>query len=108
MSDFGPPIIQSVKEIFPEETHLKCTYHFHKLLKEKLSKKFFIIQCLAPSAIPEEFKNYFEVDVFLNKNRTNKFSPIRVVKYDICILMKLPTKSLFDIYLEIITPFWRK
>ena len=44
--------------------------------------------------------------MFLNKTKTNLYSPIRVIRYDICILTKLPTSLLFQTFAEITRPFW--
>jgi len=108
MSDFGPSILQSLQATSPTSKALKCGYHWNKLLKKRLNRKLFIFQRLVPANIPPEFQDYFEIKAFLTKSKTNTYSPQRIVRYDVSILTKLPSKELFDTYMEIISPFWRK
>jgi len=81
--------------------HLKCNYHFSTIVKQRVTKSYFQKPLLKPSEIPSEFSSYFNIPLYLNKKKTNYYSPIRVVKYDILILIKLPTSEIFHKYLEI-------
>ena len=108
MSDFSPAIIRAVEQTCPNTTHLKCTYHFSTIIKKRVTQKHFSKSLLLRAEIPAEYLSYFAITVYLNKKKTNYFSPIRVVKFDISILMKLPNAQLFNKFIEIITPFWEK
>ena len=107
MSDFAPAIIKSVKETFPSIIHLKCNYHF-KNLKELTKINHFKAKNLKPTEIPGAYKPYFLTRAFLDKRKRNHYSPHRIFKYDLSILNKLPSKALFDCFLEIVMPFWRE
>ena len=109
MADFCPAISSSIDQVCPGSTQLKCNFHFAQLLKPKFKNKdLFPKNILETSSIPSIYKDYFAVGTFLNSKRTNLYSPARIVKYDISILTKIPTKSLFETYFDIITPFWQK
>jgi len=109
MADFSPAISAAIDRVCPQSTQLKCNFHFLQLLNPKYKiKELFSNKYLSPSTIPLIYKDYFNVHSYLNKKKTNMFSPSRIVKYDISILTKIPTKSLFNCYFDIITPFWQK
>lgn len=108
MADFNPAISSSMDQVCPQSTQLKCNFHFAQLLKQRFkAKHLFKERVLSPSTISPIYKDYFTtVHAFINRKKTNFFSPIRIVNYDISILTKLPTKYLFDSFIDIITPFW--
>ena len=110
MSDFCPAISSSIDQVCPQTVQLKCNFHFGQLLNPKLTNKEYFPErvILAPSTIPSIYRDYFNAQVFLNSKRTNFYSPARIIKYDIAILTKLPTKILFEAFFNIITPFWQK
>jgi len=106
MADFSPAINKAIRNIVPGCTVLNCRFHFWQLIVGKMrSKTFFPKKVLAPQDIPARFKSYFNLQSV--RNRAKKFDISKVIRYDICILSKLPTKKLFDNYIRIITPFWK-
>ena len=107
MADFSPAISKSLTENFNEATHLHCRFHFWNILNSKFkSKVLFPHSILEPSKILARFKDYFSLKV--SSKRVKKYDLRRIIKYDIAILSKLPSKTLFDQFFQIITPFWKK
>ena len=106
MADFAPSIHKALKDFMPEGTFLHCRFHFWQLVNTKLrSLKLFPKSIRNCSNIPAKFKTYFNFKSI--SKRAKKYDVRRVIRYDICILSKLPTLQLFNIYWKIITPFWK-
>lgn len=107
MSDFAPAISKSVRETFSFTIHLKCNYHFHGLT-ELTNSKHFKNKVLKYDEIPAHFRPYFFTKAFLDKRKRNEYSPLRIFKYDLSILNKLPTEALFNAFFESVKPFWKE
>ena len=106
ISDFSPSINKVIRENCPDSVHIKCVFHLNKALKSKLKDKKLFTNDIKPQTIPQQFKSYFDLRIF--NRRQKKYSVPRIIEYDISILMKLPTKELFNEFWRIITPFWKK
>jgi len=107
MADFALGIHKALKDCMPNGVFLHCRFHFWQLMNSKMrSTTFFPKSIRNCPNVSAKFKAYFN---FKSKsNKAKKYDVRRVIRYDICILSKLPTLSLFNLYWKIITPFWKQ
>jgi len=106
MADFAPSIHKALKDFMPEGTFLHCRFHFWQVINTKLrSLKLFPKNTRNCSNVPAKFKTYFNFKSI--SKRAKKYDVRRVIRYDICILSKLPNTQLFNAYWKVITPFWK-
>jgi len=107
MADFSQAIHKALLNSLPQSKYLHCRFHFWNLINSKLkSNKLFPIRDLNPSNIPPRFLDYFNLKRQSKKDK--HYDPRRIVRYDISILCKLPTETLFKKYFAIVSPFWMK
>jgi len=71
-----------------------------------MKDKSLFTQNIKPEEIPEHYKFYFELKLHSKKGK--KYSVIRIIRFDVSVLTKLPIKNLFYKFWEIVTPFWKK
>ena len=95
------------KKIFPSSTIQLCRFHFWQTLEGKFKNKSLIPNLLKDEQIPARFRDSFNSIKSVNPN-SKYHELIKVFRFDIKILERVPTQQLFLTWFQIIQPFWKK
>ena len=110
MADGAVYIRTAASKVWPRVRPVMCRFHFWKSIKPKLTNKEYILRPKLQNGriqnqdIPASILSAFSQDSSLPADQ--RFNPIRIIRFDIKVLMILPNKLFFDKYIKFIQPFW--